>query len=410
MTARPAADDAFDRDASLVSARGRLLTRSRRRMPTTSTGGPLPAGDHRRAARRRGAVGARPGQLGGAGADADRGRASRPGAGRGCSATAMVFAMHQIQVATIVRHLRRAATGLRTIWREVAADQRLIASVTSEIGTGGDMGRSIAAVTAARDGRLHFEKQAPTVSYGAYADDLLDHRAPLAGRRARRPGARAAPGRPDRARARGHLGHDRHARDLLARLHRARELHAGADAAKHRSRRCMNESMVPLSHILWSHVWLGIATEAFDRGRALRARGRATQARRAGAGGAQPLAGDERADDAARGGAARLCASSWPPSAEPGRSGCRRWPRCCGSTISSWPPPSRRRAICAGVLEVIGIAAYKNDSRSASAVTCATPFGAPDGRQRADPRDRRRAAADRQGRLEWPREVRTATR
>jgi acyl-CoA dehydrogenase len=29
----------------------------------------------------------------------------------------------------------------------------------------------------------------------------------------------------------------------------------------------MNESIVPLSHITWSHVWLGIATEAYERGR-----------------------------------------------------------------------------------------------------------------------------------------------
>jgi acyl-CoA dehydrogenase len=28
------------------------------------------------------------------------------------------------------------------------------------------------------------------------------------------------------------------------------------------------ETMVPVSHILWSHVWLGIATDAFDRARA----------------------------------------------------------------------------------------------------------------------------------------------
>ena len=28
------------------------------------------------------------------------------------------------------------------------------------------------------------------------------------------------------------------------------------------------ESMVPISHILWSHIWLGIATDAFDRARA----------------------------------------------------------------------------------------------------------------------------------------------
>jgi acyl-CoA dehydrogenase len=28
------------------------------------------------------------------------------------------------------------------------------------------------------------------------------------------------------------------------------------------------ETMVPVSHILWAHVWLGIATDAFDRARA----------------------------------------------------------------------------------------------------------------------------------------------
>jgi acyl-CoA dehydrogenase len=30
----------------------------------------------------------------------------------------------------------------------------------------------------------------------------------------------------------------------------------------------MPESMVPVSHILWSHLWLGISTDAFDRARA----------------------------------------------------------------------------------------------------------------------------------------------
>ena len=28
------------------------------------------------------------------------------------------------------------------------------------------------------------------------------------------------------------------------------------------------ETMVPVSHLLWSHIWLGIATDAFDRARA----------------------------------------------------------------------------------------------------------------------------------------------
>ena len=35
-----------------------------------------------------------------------------------------------------------------------------------------------------------------------------------------------------------------------------------------RSRQIAPESMVPVSHILWSHLWLGIATDAFDRARA----------------------------------------------------------------------------------------------------------------------------------------------
>ena len=28
------------------------------------------------------------------------------------------------------------------------------------------------------------------------------------------------------------------------------------------------QTMVPVSHLLWAHVWLGVATEAFDRARA----------------------------------------------------------------------------------------------------------------------------------------------
>ncbi|MCW3030683.1 MAG: acyl-CoA dehydrogenase, partial [Solirubrobacterales bacterium] len=89
--------------------------------------------------------------------------------GRSCGASAMVFAMHQIQVATIVRHLDDAPW-FESYLRDVVGEQRLIASVTSEVGTGGDMGRSIAGVEPLGDGRARFEKQAPTVSYGAYAD------------------------------------------------------------------------------------------------------------------------------------------------------------------------------------------------------------------------------------------------
>ena len=92
--------------------------------------------------------------------------------GRRCGASGMVFGMHQIQVATLIRHADDAPW-FQAYLRELAREQRLIASVTSEVGTGGDIGRSIAAVTPAEDGCATFEKAAPTVSYGSYADDFL---------------------------------------------------------------------------------------------------------------------------------------------------------------------------------------------------------------------------------------------
>ena len=104
----------------------------------------------------------------------------------------MVFAMHHIQLLTIVRHLERDSWFESYLHRQVA-EGRLIASVTSEVGTGGDMARSIAAVTPAEDGLVSFEKQAPTVSYGAYADDLLTTLRRAPGIRARRPGGRRSP-------------------------------------------------------------------------------------------------------------------------------------------------------------------------------------------------------------------------
>ena len=186
--------------------------------------------------------------------------------GRRCGATAMVFAMHQIQVATIIRH-SEGSPHFEEYLRTLVADQRLIASVTSEIGTGGDMSRSVAALTPTADGRASFEKQAPTVSYGAYADDLLT---------TLRAHPDAAPG------------------EQVAVLHRANDttlepsgtwdplgmrgtcspgFTVKAEVAAEQAlpapfSAIAPETMVPVSHILWSHVWLGIATDAFDRARA----------------------------------------------------------------------------------------------------------------------------------------------
>ena len=50
----------------------------------------------------------------------------------------MVFAMHHIQLLTIVRHLDADSWFESYLHRQVA-EGRLIASVTSEVGTGGEL-------------------------------------------------------------------------------------------------------------------------------------------------------------------------------------------------------------------------------------------------------------------------------
>ncbi|HEX5224084.1 MAG TPA: acyl-CoA dehydrogenase family protein [Solirubrobacteraceae bacterium] len=207
-----------------------------------------------------------PSELGGGGVSFEAIAAACFELGRSCGASAMVFAMHQIQVATIVRHLE-PDSWFEHYLRDIASEQRLIASVTSEVGTGGDMSRSIAAVEPVGEGRWQFEKQAPTVSYGAHADDLLTtlRRSPEA-----EPGDQVCvltkrgqhelqqTGTWDPLGMRGTCSPGNVVR---AELPLEQVLSTGFATV-------MNESMVPISHILWSHLWLGIATDAFDRARA----------------------------------------------------------------------------------------------------------------------------------------------
>jgi acyl-CoA dehydrogenase len=186
--------------------------------------------------------------------------------GRRCGASAMVFAMHQIQIASIARHLN-GSPWFEQYLRDVSRDQRLVASVTSEIGTGGDLGKSIAAVTAGKGDDATFEKQAPTVSYGSYADDLLT---------TLRRSAEAEAG--DQVVVLTHreqftleqkgtwdpMG----MRGTCSPGYVVRATFPAEQVLPTPFSTVGTESMVPISHILWSHLWLGIATDAFDRARA----------------------------------------------------------------------------------------------------------------------------------------------
>jgi acyl-CoA dehydrogenase len=207
-----------------------------------------------------------PSELGGGGVAFDVVAEACLELGRHCGATAMVFAMHQIQVASIVRHLD-GSPWFEDYLREVVESQPLIASITSEVGTGGDMGKSVASLTDPADGRTGFEKQAPTVSYGEHADAYLVtlRRAPDA-----EPGDQVLVlARRDQVKLDPQGSWDPLGMRGTCSPGFVVSAEVGVEQALATPFSAISaESMTPISHILWSHVWLGVATDAFDRARA----------------------------------------------------------------------------------------------------------------------------------------------
>ena len=111
-----------------------------------------------------------PAELGGLGHDLRQGAAVVHELARHCASSAMVLAMHHIQVASLVRHGDTGA--LQAYVRRVAEEQLLLASATTEIGIGGNIRSSTCHVEAHGD-RFTLVKQAPVISYGQHADAIL---------------------------------------------------------------------------------------------------------------------------------------------------------------------------------------------------------------------------------------------
>jgi len=114
-----------------------------------------------------------PTELGGLGHDLREAAAVVREVGRYCASSAMILAMHHIQVACLVRHGR--APAVVDYVRRIAAEQLLMASATTEIGIGGNTRNSSCFVE--YDGRgsdtFRLVKQAPVISYGEYADAIV---------------------------------------------------------------------------------------------------------------------------------------------------------------------------------------------------------------------------------------------
>ncbi len=185
--------------------------------------------------------------------------------GQHCANTAMVFAMHQIQVASIVRH-SRGSEYFAGYMRQLVDEQLVLASATSEVAVGGDVRSSVCAVERTANS-FSLRKQAPVISYGEQSDAILVT-------------ARRAPDSPPSDQVM-----------VLARKESTKlERTSDWDALGFRGTcscgfilesigdqqqilpdaydEISGRTMLPFSHILWSSLWLGIATDAVNRARA----------------------------------------------------------------------------------------------------------------------------------------------
>jgi acyl-CoA dehydrogenase len=192
--------------------------------------------------------------------------------GQYCASTAMIYAMHQIQVSCVVRH-GGGSMWHRNFMKRLVDEQLLLASATSEAGVGGDLRSSICAVEE-KDGRFSLAKEATVISYGADCDAILA----TARRTPQSPASDQVIVVVPRSTARldtlqgwdtlGMRGTCSVGYHLKAEGEAAQVIPASyADVSA--------QTMVPTSHLVWSALWLGIATSAVARARAfLRAEAR----------------------------------------------------------------------------------------------------------------------------------------
>jgi acyl-CoA dehydrogenase len=202
-------------------------------------------------------------EFGGGGASLEEVSRGLVALGRRCASSAMVVAMHHIQVACLVRHGRNEV--LQAYLQELAEHQYLLASATTEVGTGGDVRSSICALEVT-DGRFRVEKQAPVISYADDADAVL-----VTARRTadspesdqvivlcRPPGLELE-----------QVG-EWNALGFRGTCSTGFILRATGDAGEVLDEPYADIStrtMLPMAHLLWSSVWLGIASDAVDLAR-----------------------------------------------------------------------------------------------------------------------------------------------
>jgi acyl-CoA dehydrogenase len=204
-----------------------------------------------------------PREFGGAGARLSDVALAVEAIGQHCASSAMVYAMHQIQVASLARH--GASEWSREFLARVAAEELLLASATTEKGIGGDVRSSSCAVNWSDD-RFALTKDAPVISYGKFADAVL-----VTARRTPEspPNDQVLvvvpiePGTLEQRSQWNALGFRGTCSDGFL-------LTASGDVSQILADPydiVSAHTMLPTSHVLWASVWLGLATSAVDTAR-----------------------------------------------------------------------------------------------------------------------------------------------
>jgi acyl-CoA dehydrogenase len=217
---------------------------------------------------------AAPVELGGAGAGMQELAAMCTALAHGCGSSGMVLAMHHIQVACIARH-GLSSPYFQTYLRELVERQLLVGSITSEVGVWGDTRSSICACLR-EGGRYKLDKDATTASYAEHADDLLV----TARRNADAPQSDQVlvlVRKPDRTLTRTTTWDTLGMRGTCSPGFKMTSAGPEEQVLPGSFADASAQTMVSYSHILWSAVWLGIASDAVSRASAcVRAEARKT--------------------------------------------------------------------------------------------------------------------------------------
>jgi acyl-CoA dehydrogenase len=184
---------------------------------------------------------------------------------RTCASTGMIYAMHQIMVACLLRNARDSAWH-RDLLRRLCGEQLLLASSTTDGQGGGDLRKSDCAVQS-EGSRFTLAKNATVMSYGAQADAIVAT-------------ARRSPDAPPTDQVLVAIVKDDYRLEHLVdwdTLGMRGTCSAGfkLDAVGATEQilpepyhRIHALTVMPVAHLTWSAVWAGIAAGAVDRARA----------------------------------------------------------------------------------------------------------------------------------------------